>query len=64
MNADLEHLVVLQAQDLELQLLRKDQANAPRRVAAAEATHKSSEQTLAKLRTDLAAEENSFRAAA
>jgi hypothetical protein len=57
MNADLEHLVVLQAQDLELQLLRKDQANAPRRVAAAEATHKSSEQTLAKLRTDLAAEE-------
>jgi len=57
MNADLEHLVVLQAQDLELQRLRKDQAEAPRRVAVAEAAHKSSEQTLAKLRADLAAEE-------
>jgi uncharacterized protein len=57
MNADLEHLVVLQAQDLELQRLRKDQAEAPRPVAVAEAAHKSSEQTLAKLRADLAAEE-------
>ena len=57
MNADLEHLVVLQAQDLELQRLRQDQAEAPRRVAAAEATFKSSEQALAKVRQDLAAEE-------
>ena len=57
MNADLEHLVVLQAQDLELQRLRQDQAEAPRRVAAAETALKSSEQTLAKLRADLAAEE-------
>ena len=57
MNVDLEHLVVLQAQDLELQRLRQDQAEAPRRVTAAEAALKSSEQTLTKLRADLAAEE-------
>ena len=57
MNPDLEHLVVLQAQDLELQRLRQEQAEAPRRVAAAEAAHKSAEQALAKLRADLAAEE-------
>ena len=50
MNADLEHLVVLQAQDLELQRLRQDQLEAPRRVTAAEAALKSAEQTLAKLR--------------
>ena len=57
MNADLEHLVVLQAQDLELQRLRQDQAEAPRRVTAAEAAFKSSEQALAKVRQDLATEE-------
>jgi uncharacterized protein len=57
MNPDLEHLVILQAQDLELQRLRQEQAEAPRRVAAAEAAFKSAEQTLAKLRQDLAAEE-------
>ena len=37
MNADLEHLIVLQAQDLELKRLRQELAEAPRRVAAAEA---------------------------
>src|ERR1700685_4370929 len=57
MNPDLEHLVILQAQDLELQRLRQEQAEAPRRVAAAEAAHKNAEQRLAKLRADLAAEE-------
>src|SRR5579875_3148311 len=57
MNPDLEHLVILQAQDLELQRLRQEQAEAPRRVIAAEAAHKTAEQTLAKLRADLAAEE-------
>ncbi len=57
MNADLEHLVVLQAQDLELQRLRQDQAEAPRRVTAAEAVFKSAEQGLARVRQDLAAEE-------
>lgn len=57
MNPDLEHLVILQAQDLELQRLRKEQAEAPLRVTAAEAASKSAEQRLAKLRQDLAAEE-------
>jgi len=57
MNADLEHLVTLQAQDLELQRLRQEQTEAPRRVAVAEAAHKAAEQTLTKVRADLAAEE-------
>src|SRR5215469_4028453 len=57
MNADLENLVVLQAQDLELQQLRKDQADAPLRVTNAEAVFKSAEQGLARVRADLAAEE-------
>lgn len=57
MNPDLEHLVILQAQDLELQRLRQEQAEAPRRVTAAEAASKSAEQTLARIRQDLAAEE-------
>ncbi len=54
MNPDLEHLVILQAQDLELQRLRQEQAEAPRRVAAAEAAFKSAEQALAKIRQELA----------
>ena len=57
MNPDLEHLVILQAQDLELQRLRQEQAEAPRRVTAAEAAFKSAEQALAKIRQDLAREE-------
>jgi hypothetical protein len=57
MNADLEHLVVLQAQDLELQRLRQDLAEAPTRVVNAEAVLKSAEQGLARVRADLAAEE-------
>ncbi|HTV07672.1 MAG TPA: C4-type zinc ribbon domain-containing protein [Candidatus Aquilonibacter sp.] len=57
MNPDVEHLVILQAQDLELQRLRAEMAEAPRHVAAAEAACKSAGQALAKLRADLAAEE-------
>jgi hypothetical protein len=57
MNADLEHLVVLQAQDLELQRLRQDQIEAPRRVTAAEALFKAAEQALAHVRQNLATEE-------
>jgi hypothetical protein len=57
MNPDLEHLVILHAQDLELQRLRQEMAEAPRRVASAESAFKSAQQTLARLRVDLAAEE-------
>jgi predicted nucleic acid-binding Zn-ribbon protein len=57
MNPDLEHLVMLQAQDLELQRLRLEQVEAPRRVTSAEAAFKAAEQKLAKLRLDLTAEE-------
>jgi uncharacterized protein len=57
MNPDLENLVVLQAQDLELQRLRQDQAEAPIRVTNAEAVFKSAEHGLARVRQDLAAEE-------
>lgn len=57
MNPDLENLVVLQAQDLELQRLRQDQAEAPIRVTNAEAVFKSAEHGLTRVRQDLAAEE-------
>lgn len=57
MNPDLEHLIVLQAQDLELQRLRAEQAEAPRRVTTAEQAQKAAEQTLEKTRQSLAAEE-------
>ena len=57
MNADLEHLVVLQAQDLELQRLREELRDVPLRVTNAEAVLKSAEQALARVRQDLAAEE-------
>jgi hypothetical protein len=57
MNPDLEHLVILHAQDLELQRLRQEIAEAPRRVTSAESAYKSADQTLTKLRANLAAEE-------
>jgi uncharacterized protein len=57
MNRDLEHLIVLQAQDLELQRLKQEQAEAPRRVTAAEAALKSIEQALAKTQEGLTREE-------
>ncbi len=57
MNADLENLIVLQAQDLELGRLRAELAEAPRRVAAAEAARKSAEAVLDRCRGRLAEEE-------
>jgi len=57
MNADLEHLVVLQAQDLELKRLRQELAEAPRRVAAAEAARAKSEAALTAAKTALLKEE-------
>jgi predicted nucleic acid-binding Zn-ribbon protein len=46
MNADLERLIVLQAQDLELKRLRQELAEAPRRVAAAESARAAAESAL------------------
>lgn len=57
MNVDLEHLVVLQAQDLELARLRGELAEAPRRVKAAEAELRAAEAALAGWRQRLGAEE-------
>jgi predicted nucleic acid-binding Zn-ribbon protein len=57
MNADLEHLVVLQAQDLELKRLRQELAEAPRRVAAAEAARAKSEAALTAAKSALLKEE-------
>ena len=57
MNPDLEHLVVLQAQDLELARLRGELAEAPRRVAAAEKSLAAAEKSLAQCRGRLATED-------
>ena len=57
MNPDLEHLVVLQAQDLELTRLRAELAEGPRRIAAAEKALELAEASLALVRGKLAAEE-------
>ena len=57
MNADLEHLVVLQAQDLELKRLRQELADTPRRVTAAEAGRAKAEFALAAARQSLSREE-------
>ena len=57
MNADLEHLIVLQAQDLELKRLRQELAEAPRRVAAAEAARAKAEAALTAATTALKKEE-------
>jgi predicted nucleic acid-binding Zn-ribbon protein len=58
MNAILEDLIILQAQDLELKRLREELAEAPRRVAAAEAAVKKSEAALASAKQSLAKEES------
>lgn len=58
MNADLENLVILQAQDLELKRLREELAEAPRRVAACEAALAKSEAALAAAKASLAKEES------
>ncbi len=57
MNPDLEHLVVLQAQDLELSRLRGELAEAPRRVITAEKALLAAQKVLQQRRESLAAEE-------
>ena len=62
MNPDLEHLVVLQAQDLELARLRGELLEAPRRVKAAEGTLSAAEASFTGCRQHLATEEKLRRA--
>ncbi len=57
MNADLEQLVVLQAQDLELKRLRHELAEAPRRVLAAQTVRAQAEFAQASAKQSLAKEE-------
>jgi predicted nucleic acid-binding Zn-ribbon protein len=57
MNADLEHLIVLQAQDLELKRLREELAEAPRRVAAAQTARAKAEVALAETNAAILKEE-------
>jgi predicted nucleic acid-binding Zn-ribbon protein len=57
MNPNLEHLIVLQAQDLELKRLREELAEAPRRVAAAQAARAKAEVAFASAKQSLAKEE-------
>jgi predicted nucleic acid-binding Zn-ribbon protein len=57
MNSDLEHLITLQAQDLELKRLREELAELPRRAAAAESARAKSEAALTAAKTALAKEE-------
>ena len=57
MNADLENLVVLQAQDLDLARLRAELEEAPKRVRGAEAVVAAAEKGVAATREALAAEE-------
>jgi predicted nucleic acid-binding Zn-ribbon protein len=57
MNLDLEHLITLQAQDLELKRLREELAELPRRAAAAEAARAKSEAALTAAKAALTKEE-------
>ncbi len=57
MNATLENLVVLQAQDLELERLRQELREAPLRVGRAEEARRGAEAALGSVREKLAAEE-------
>jgi uncharacterized protein len=57
MNADLEHLIVLQSQDLELRRLREELAEAPRRVAAAQTARAKAEVALTAAKSALQKEE-------
>jgi predicted nucleic acid-binding Zn-ribbon protein len=57
MNADLEHMIVLQAQDLELRRLRAELAEAPQRVAAAQTARAKAEVALADANKSLLKEE-------
>ena len=57
MNADLEHLIVLQSQDLELKRLREELAEAPVRVSAAQTARAKAEVALTAAKTALQKEE-------
>jgi predicted nucleic acid-binding Zn-ribbon protein len=57
MNANLEHLIILQAQDLELRRLREELAEAPRRVTAAQTARAKAEVALSDTTKSLAKEE-------
>jgi predicted nucleic acid-binding Zn-ribbon protein len=57
MNSDLEHLVILQAQDLELRRLRAELADAPLRVTAAQTARAKAEVALAEANKSLLKEE-------
>ncbi len=57
MNADLEHLVILQAQDLELARFRGELAEAPRRVSAAREVLAAAKASLSHDEAQLATEE-------
>jgi predicted nucleic acid-binding Zn-ribbon protein len=57
MNANLEHLIVLQAQDLELKRLREELTDAPRRVAKAQEARAKAELALASAKQSLLKEE-------
>jgi len=57
MNADLEHLIVLQAQDLELRRLRMELAEAPLRVSGAQTERAKAEVALAEANKSLLKEE-------
>jgi predicted nucleic acid-binding Zn-ribbon protein len=56
MNADLEHLIVLQAQDLDLRRLRAELADAPLRVTAAQTARAKAEVALTATKTALTKE--------
>jgi predicted nucleic acid-binding Zn-ribbon protein len=57
MNANLEHLIILQAQDLELRRLRAELAEAPVRVTTAQTARAKAEVALAETTKSLAKEE-------
>jgi predicted nucleic acid-binding Zn-ribbon protein len=57
MNADLEHLIVLQSQDLELKRLRQELTDAPLRVAAAQTARAKAEVALTANKAALQKEE-------
>jgi hypothetical protein len=57
MNPTLEHLIVLQSQDLELRRLREELAEAPRRVAAAQTARAKAEVALTAAKSALQKEE-------
>lgn len=63
MNADLEQLVTLQAQDLELKRLRHELDEAPRRVTAAQVARAQAEFALASAKQSLIKEETLRRSA-